>query len=896
MNLKKIFSALTAISIIGCMQSGVFGSGINDFEKINRVKSLDIMKGYDDGSFGEENSLTRAEFAAVICRILNSDNTLYSSSEKIYTDVPEEHWAFKNINLVTDLKYMQGFGNGLFMPEECITYNQAITVFIKILGYDIACDAAEGDDFYSPYVRCAGTIGILKGLNFGADNPINRSELAKLICSALDTRLMTVGSDGASELSDYTLLDKFKLDGDELEGIVQESGFTYLVNDNDLENDEVIIDDCRYNIGDTNADEYLGMKVHFFVKNLGNDNFAISGIYPDKDNEVITLSGDDVTDYDGSYLTYEDENGKKKRVNVSGSRLVCNGRIYNGSAREIVTAPNARIKLINNDSDKDFDYIFTEVYELAQISKNNAVNGTIYLQSTLKNGSRTIEYQNDDLNLSFINVEGEDINPEKLVEKDAWLEIYSSQDGKNIKVIELGDKKIGYVEQISLDDSGAVRIDGEEYLLAKDYAGFLIPPRDLVINNYYEYYLDSFGEIIYVEKKNETSKTHYGYLSFVPNSDDGDSEEKIVVKLVNGTTVKNYKENEKYYIHGNNRQEAEKFTVAPRVKIDDKYYSNASDIRKALNDVSYDEYIGSSKIGNVIRYALNDKNEINRIEIMTPYGKFTSRKLNAEQMILGGDDTPFGIADDTIVFFIPSSNMDDDVSCEMKFSADSYKTIGYELDDEKYTVSAIVFESPLSVYDNSDFAETERTKIVQAVSQVINENGELVYRVSGYAGNDVFNRITRSNIEAVDSVVSNLKRGDIVQFQTDFDGQINKIKQSISVEINDEYYHSGAQTSHEVIYGIASDSIGNYLGVGSTEYVNQLTIALDETGLDETTYQFPIKASTAPDIYVYYTDKKTVMPGDFDDIITMNKIGSEYASRVMLYASNSVVKSILIIK
>ena len=101
MNLKKIFSALTAISIIGCMQSGVFGSGINDFEKINRVKSLDIMKGYDDGSFGEENSLTRAEFAAVICRILNSDNTLYSSSEKIYTDVPEEHWAFKNINLVT---------------------------------------------------------------------------------------------------------------------------------------------------------------------------------------------------------------------------------------------------------------------------------------------------------------------------------------------------------------------------------------------------------------------------------------------------------------------------------------------------------------------------------------------------------------------------------------------------------------------------------------------------------------------------------------------------------------------------------------------------------------------------------------------------------------------------
>ena len=896
--MKKMVSVMTLFCILLGLQTQGFALKTNRSkaeEAVERVKSLNIMTGYEDGAFGEERFLTRSEFAAVIFRILNFDDISDSRQVSKYTDVPEEYWACPDISIVTEFNYMRGYGNGIFGPEENVTYNQTAVVLIKLLGYDVTCTPADGND-YSPYVERASSTGLLKNVPFGGDEPITRENLALMISNALDINVMVIDSLGNYEVSEkYNLFDKFRRDGEEAEGIVEETSETFLAEDNDILEDEVIINGYRYNTGDTNIKDYLGMSVHYFVQNTGNDDYVIKGFYPDDNNEIISVTGEDIVSCSGGNLTYLNENDREVKISIAGCRYVCNGRLYYGAPDEILLSPSARIRLINNDRDKDFEFVFAEVYELSQILKNNTVAGSIYLQSTLKNGKRAIEYTDEDVNFVFQNVNGEEILPEELVEKDAWLEIYTSSDGKNMKIIALDGKKTGYVERIDYDDDGSIVIDGTEYMIARDYAGFLVPPKSLEVNRYYEFWLDSFGKIIYAETENEETKTHYGYIYFLSDADNN-SDELLKIKLINGTTVRNYEENEKYYIHGNDRQEINTFELAQKVKIDNVYYSEPADISKKLNTVYTVSANGHDKIGNVIRYTLNGNNEINKIDVLSSYGKYASRKLNAEQMVMGGDDTPFGIDEDTIVFFIPKSGEEDDISCEMKFTADSYKSVGFELDEEKYTVDAAVFESPLSVYDDSDFSENERTKVIQAVSSTIDENGEAVYRVSGYAGTEIFNRTTRSGIDSVDSVVSELKRGDVVQFQTDFDGQINRIKKSFSIDTSNEYYHRGAQTAHEIIYGIAASSVKNCLGVGATEFMNQLSIVLDDNGSDETTFQMPVKASTAPDIYIYYSDQKMVSPGDFDDIVTMNEVGNDYASRVILYACNSVVKSILIIK
>jgi len=894
MNIKRIISVLTLCTLLSGGQI-VSNAENKNSEAVERIKSLNIMTGYEDGRFGEAEHLTRAEFAAVICRILRLDDLSHLDDTLQYTDVPEDFWGWSGINVVSSIKYMQGYGNNMFGPDEKVTYNQVVTVMIKLLGYDSTCEVVGGDD-YSPYINRAHSLGILKNVSFKGDEPITREELALVISNALDTKLMIIDTDGKLAVSDYTLFDRFRKDGEELEGIVQETSQTYLVEDNELDDDEVIINGVRYNVGDTDIRDYLGMNVHFFVQSVNDDFYVIKGFYPDYDNETLSLSGEDVIQYDNGYLTYENDERKEKRIKLSGCQFVCNGRIYFGAPSELLLSPNAKIKFINNDKDTEYEYAFVELYELAQILKNNTVVGSVYLQSTLKNGSRSIDYTDEDVNFTFLNTAGKEISPEELSAEDAWLEIYASRDGKNMKVILLDDAKSGYVERIDFNENGTVVIDGAEYALAKDYAGFLVSPKILVINEYYDFCVDSYGKIICVETKNENAKARYGYIYFVSEASDNSDDEPMKIKIINGTTVRNCKENEKYYIYGNNRQEIQTLELASKVRIDNVYYSEADDISRILKTTYVSSTDGKTNLGNVIKYTLNNEKRVNKIEIMESYGKYTARKLNAEQKVMGGGDTPFGIDEETVVFFIPKSGMEEDISCEMKFTTDSYKSAGYELDEETYTVSAVVFESPLSVFDNSDFSESERTKIIQAVSQEIDDDGEIVYRVSGYAGNEVFNRITRSGIENIESIVSDLKRGDVVQFQTDFDGQINRIKKSFSMEENEDFYHQGAQTSHEIIYGIAMSGSENYLGVGDTEYMNRLSIALDESGMDEATFLMPVKESTAPDIYVYYSDEKMVYPGDFDDIITMNEVGSELASRVILYACNAVVKSVLIIK
>lgn len=892
--MKKIVALIAALVMavgFSCGAAAAEPQRLN--ETIERIKSLNIMAGYEDGSFGEDKELTRAEFAAVIVRLLRADSSIYESAEQKYSDVGTDHWAKNDITLVTETGYMQGYGNGSFGPEDNVTYNQTIIVLIRLLGYEgFVVSDNPGD--VSGYIEQANQIGLLKNANYEGDEPINRGDLAMLLSNALDTRLMVISNRGEYEISEYTLLDRYMRDGEELEGVVWETSDIYLVENNDLRDGEVIIDGVRYNSGDSNIEQYVGMNVHFFVQDIGNGEYVIQGVYPDAKNEIMELSGKDVVDYSNYHLIYRDEKDRERSLNVSSAQIICNGGTYYGSPEELLLSPNTNIRVIDNNDDGGIDYIFAEQYEIAQIARNNTDTGTIYLRESLKNGSRSIEYTDDLIEYDFVNLSGEQVAPEDINEEDSWIEIYERPDGGLMKIIALDDAKTGYVEMID-NGEGVVTIDGTEYIIAEDHAGFFVPPATITAGENYEFCTDSSNRIIYMETAREISTNRYGYVYGVYDMSLENTGSNVMIKLVNGTTIENYEENDKYYIHGKDRQEIEKFDLADKVNIDGTSYDNSEDIVRVLSSNFLDFEIGDKNIGNVIKYQINSENEINKIEILMPYGRGASRTLNAEQMVLGGDDTPFGMNEDTVVFFIPRSGMDEDISCDMRFGADSYNSVGYELDDEEYTVSCAVIESPLSVYDNSDFSETEGTKVVQAVSETIDENGDIVYRISGYDDTEIFNCTTRGDISAVNEVAQSLKQGDVIQFQTDFDGQINRIKKVFSFDDAEGYYHQGAQTANEIIYGIATQATSNYLGVGSTEFVDQLGIALDELGNDETVYQFPIKESTAPDIYIWYRSEKRVMPGEFEDIVSMNDVGSDGASNVILYASNSVVRSILIL-
>lgn len=69
-----------------------------------------------------------------------------------FRDVPEEHWGYKYIEAAYEEGWVDGMGNGLYCPEEKISYAQFITMVARIFYADEVARSAERDEWWSPYV------------------------------------------------------------------------------------------------------------------------------------------------------------------------------------------------------------------------------------------------------------------------------------------------------------------------------------------------------------------------------------------------------------------------------------------------------------------------------------------------------------------------------------------------------------------------------------------------------------------------------------------------------------------------------------------------------------------------------------------------------------------------
>jgi len=103
-----------------------------------------VILGYPDGEFKPQKNLTRAEFAALICRFINGKAV---KSEAEFLDVEKTHWAYSSISALHEMKLVQGYEDGTFRAEKEITRAEVITVINKILGRKPLPEYVKSMDF-----------------------------------------------------------------------------------------------------------------------------------------------------------------------------------------------------------------------------------------------------------------------------------------------------------------------------------------------------------------------------------------------------------------------------------------------------------------------------------------------------------------------------------------------------------------------------------------------------------------------------------------------------------------------------------------------------------------------------------------------------------------------------
>lgn len=103
---------------------------------VERIAELGIINGISENTFAPNKGITRAELAKMIVYTKGlkdyADSTDFNSG---FSDVDKKHWAKNYIRVATDLELLKGYEDGTFKPEKEVSYAETVAIILRILGY-----------------------------------------------------------------------------------------------------------------------------------------------------------------------------------------------------------------------------------------------------------------------------------------------------------------------------------------------------------------------------------------------------------------------------------------------------------------------------------------------------------------------------------------------------------------------------------------------------------------------------------------------------------------------------------------------------------------------------------------------------------------------------------------
>lgn len=158
---------------------------------ITKLYDDGIINGYEDKSFGGENTVTRADFTLMLIRA--SGKTADFSDN--FSDIKESDYFYKETGIAKKLKLISGLGDNKFMPRENITrQDMAVIIYRYLLSENIIekgnwdstlCkDSDKIKDYAKDAISALIREKIINGYEDGTFRPTNtatRAETAVMI-------------------------------------------------------------------------------------------------------------------------------------------------------------------------------------------------------------------------------------------------------------------------------------------------------------------------------------------------------------------------------------------------------------------------------------------------------------------------------------------------------------------------------------------------------------------------------------------------------------------------------------------------------------------------------------------------------------------------------------------
>ena len=821
-NLKKVISSVAALTMVASSVAA-FAVDFPDVEStasyaqaVQELSALDVISGYEDGTFGPDKLVTRAEITKMIVDALAERSSAEASTESTkFADVSADHWAKGYINQGVADGFIAGMSDTEFDPDANVTYVQAQKMLVSAIGYETYAQAQGG--WPIGYKTYAASLDITKGISGIKDSTeLTRAQVAQMIDNAMDTPLCVIASwkpewngtktpnletrDGKEGRAYETLFtekhDAYKVYGRVTEtsktGSVDTDKVTFQVekadnfDDQEVKADSPVSEDMY--IGDSKADNYLRTYSQALIQKNDDDEFTILSIAAAAANKSVTVASEDFdenkstdealyffpagTTKGSTKYQLDTTNGVKIYINgVESSKSIAELRDYLDKNETASVTLQKETEVGSTSTSAKYNTIMVSSYVTAivdeVIDKTNETSVNFDTYSSGIQAKMTVNKDDDNYTYSF-KLDGKDIEAKDLQPNDVLNIAYdttgSFRESSFYDVIVTRNVVDGVKCTSRNDSKGEYTIGGTKYKVAE---GMDI---DVETSTEYSLYLDHFGRIAKADE-NSVSK-NYGVLKNIYKKAGGDYMAQIITKKgteeeykVDSDKVNEYATYLKYATFYSDAKKENKIDTTKKdwqskvVAFDEPKYSTSQP-----KSVAYPE--------QVVEYSVSSSS--NKITIKNG-GVIAPTAADAEYKESGNKIGSVKMADSTVILDLSEVDTKDSYSVVSSLNDGSnYVAYGYDKSKSDNTYRFVIItegtssvfnsETQLAIFNGSEVIDKDGDKT--AYNLVVNgEEKQFVLDddvvITGNAGKTVAE-------DAFDE-------GDVLVYATNSEGYISRI-------------------------------------------------------------------------------------------------------------------------
>lgn len=806
-NLKKVISSVAALTMVASSVAA-FAVDFPDVEStasyaqaVQELSALDVISGYDDGTFGPDKLVTRAEITKMIVDALAERSSAEASTESTkFADVSADHWAKGYINQGVADGFIAGMSDTEFDPDANVTYVQAQKMLVSAIGYETFAQGQGG--WPTGYKTYAASLDITKGISGIKDSTeLTRAQVAQMIDNAMDAPLCVIAGwkpewngtqtpnlevrDGKEGRAYETLFtekhDAYKVYGRVTETSKSENSgldadqVKFKVEKADkFDDDKITTDNMQEGpmyIGNSGADKYLLTYAQALIQKNDDDEYTILSIAPAAANKTVTLASED---YDSTksadaasalyfYPAGTTKGSVKYALDKEGFEVYVNGvkddnyssnignlKTYLASTDTASVTLQKKTKDGSTSTSSDYNIVMISTYSTAIVeSVTDKSNQTIIYfddQSTGVSTKLTVDKDDEKKSYSFI-LDGAEIEPTELQEDDVLNIAYDKTEGFSDSsfydvyvtrnVVE-GVKCTSIKKDSDNENNTEYTMGGTKYKAAE---GMSISAE---ISTEYTLNLDHFGRIARIDET--ASSKNYGILKNIYKKAGGDYMAQVITKT--GAE-------EEYKIDSKNVASYQAI-LGSNIGNDGVSYADEDALKKAY-------------VAHVIDYSVSsssNKITIKNAEALT-YDKVADNKeYKADNNKIGN----IKLSDSTVI-----------LSIEDTFAKDTVSVVSSLTDGTNYTAYAFGKSSADSTYrfviitkGLTGFDSTTQLAIYNG-SETVEEDGENVTAFNVIINGEEKQFIVDDDPDFNGVDEDKFEEGDPIVFVTNAEGKIQKL-------------------------------------------------------------------------------------------------------------------------